>query len=236
MSVPPSSARSGAGSPTSWPTPPPSGSMTDNLHPNSQSPRSSYPSPSPSHGQGPANWPYPTATTHCPTCPTTTVTATSTIPCPVCPGGVTVTLIEQCLTLEPNWFDLVPITTRTVTKKCDCEEQGGTTVYVVTEPCGPISTTSDCETEIATDDSDTVTETEDCTTEPVTTTCDTLEPVQTTTCTTTPVITTGPKVSPVPVIPSSNAPVVFKGDATKGDVKLSGVICAVLGLTLWLVR
>ena len=231
VNIPPSSARSGAGAPTSWPTP--ANSMSDNLHPDSRSPRSSYPSPSPSGGQGPTNWPYPTAPTHCPTCPTTIITATSTIPCPVCPSGITVTFIEQCLTLEPNWFDLVPITTRTVTEKCDCEEQGGTTVYVVTEPCGPISTTSDCGTD---------TDTEDCTTEEETSTCDTtptLAPIDTTICTTTPVvtpvITATPKVSPVPKVSPSSKAAVFKSDASKRD-GFSAMVWTVLGLTLWFVR
>src|SRR5271170_218351 len=224
VGIHPSSARSGTGAPTSWPAPP--NSMPDNLHPNSRSPRSSYPSPSPGGGQGPTIWPYSTARTPCPTCPTTTIMATSTIPCLVYPGGITVTFIEQCLTLELNWFDLVHITTSTVTEKCDCEEQGGTTVYVVTEPCGPISTTSDCDTD---------TDTEDCATEEETSTCDTtptLAPVDTTICTTpvvTPIITAAPKVSPVPKVSPSSKAALFKGDASKRDVKLSIVVWTELG-------
>src|SRR5579859_6471653 len=122
---------------TTWP------SQTGTAAPNSRGPTpgSSCPPP-PSSCPDPTTWPYPTVTTQCPTCPTTTVTVTSTIPCAVCESGQTITVFEQCLTLEPNWIELVPVTTRTVTRKCECEEQGGTTIYVVTEPCGPISRTT----------------------------------------------------------------------------------------------
>src|ERR1700734_3075649 len=95
--------------------------IVDNMRPTSVSPSGmpmSTPTPSPPPSStGP--WPYPTAPTPCPVCPTTTVTVTSTIPCAVCEGGFTITVLEQCLTLQTNWFELVPITTRTVTEKCE---------------------------------------------------------------------------------------------------------------------
>lgn len=153
-------------------------------------------------------WPYPTCTTDCPTCPTTTVPCTSTVSCPTCPGGITITLVEECLTLPTNWFDLVPISTRTVTEPCECEEKGGTTIYVVTEPCGPIYTddSEDCTT--TEEPPCTTTTEEDC---PETMTEDydteTQNPTEPCATTTTPVV--GPTNQPVTV---------FNSDASRPSI------------------
>ena len=198
-------------------------SPTGTLAPASRSvPGSNNPSPPPS-STGP--WPYPTAPTYCPTCPTTTVTITSTIPCTVCEGGITVTILEQCLTLETNWFDLVPITTRTVTEKCECEEKGGTTIYVVTEPCGPISTTTECPESVTT---------EECDCEEETTTCENTKAVPTTpttTCTTglTPTTT----CTTTPIIAGIPTTVIFKGEANKLRVSSLAVIMGLFHLAVF---
>ena len=219
----------------------------------------SYPSMSPTNGLGPASrgptpapsstgpWPYPTVTTPCPVCPTTTVTVTSTVACPVCPGGTTVTFIEQCLTLPTNWYELVPISTRTVTEKCDCADKGGTTIYVVTEPCGPISTTSPCPEPTTTECPETETEDCDCDEEEETTTCDEATPVvyavPTTPCTTTETpctttttpCTTTPTTTPCTTTAPIQSPVVFKGDAARTDASswmLWTVIAVLLGVAL----
>lgn len=210
----PTSGYPSSGSTPGWPSVTPTGTA----NPNSRGPTPASSSPPPT------TWPYPTVTTHCPTCPTTTVTLTSTIPCPVCPGGKTVTLLEQCLTLQPNWYEIVPVTTRTITEECDCKEKGGTTVYIVTEPCGPIPTTT-------TEFPDTTEE--DCDCEETSTECD-IATLPTTTCTTTPVVkptpvtpVLTPVVQPTPVVTPSV--VVFKSGVGRVGVSLSAVI---LGLVL----
>ena len=181
-------------------------------------------------------WPYPTATTPCPICPTTTVTVTSTVPCPVCPGGVTVTFIEQCLTLPTNWFELVPITTRTVTEQCDCADKGGTTIYVVTEPCGPISTT-DCPESTITTECEEPVETEDCDCEEEeeTTSCEQrpiVYAVPTTSCATTPV-TPVVKVTSTPTSTKQSL-VVFRSESTRIEAS-SWLLWTIIGLVLGVV-
>jgi len=154
--------------------PPQTGQKSDRIHPTATT---SWNSPPPDSNWGSSTyWPYPTCTTHCPTCPTTTVTVTSTVSCPVCPEGWTITLVEECLTLPTNWNELVPVTTRTVTEECECEEQGGTTTYTVTEPCGPISPTEECTTTETPCETATIEPTEECTT--IETPCETIEPTE----------------------------------------------------------
>jgi hypothetical protein len=206
----------------------PSFTPTGTANPDSRGPT---PQSSPPPSQSPTTWPYPTVTTPCPTCQTTTITLTSTIPCPICPGGTTITLLEQCLTLQPNWYEIVPVTTRTITEQCDCKEKGGTTIYIVTEPCGPIPTTT-------TECPETETE-EDCDCEETSTSCDTvtLKPVDTTTCTTAPVVApvpvtpvVSPAVQPTPVV--SPSVVVFRSGAERVGfpfgVLVMGLVCAVM--------